>query len=72
MSKRFWQSVIRFVPVLLLLLGCGGPSSPAASGSGGGSGVLRLGATPWVPFTAEQGQPRVASYLVERALERAG
>jgi hypothetical protein len=33
---------------------------------------LQLASTPWVPFTGEEGQPRVASYLVERALERAG
>jgi polar amino acid transport system substrate-binding protein len=53
----------------LLLSGCGSPSpSTAPSGSNG----LNLGATPWVPFTGEEGQPRVASYLVERALERAG
>jgi len=34
--------------------------------------VLRLGSTPWIPFTGKEGQARVASYLVERALERAG
>jgi len=53
---------------LLLLIGCGSPASPVTPSSK----ALRLGSTPWVPFTAEEGQPRVAAYLVERALERAG
>jgi polar amino acid transport system substrate-binding protein len=58
-----------FVVSSLWFVGCGSPSSPAAPS---GSNVLKLGSTPWVPFTGEQGQPRVAAYLVERALERAG
>jgi polar amino acid transport system substrate-binding protein len=68
MLERFLRVAGRLVPVLLLLIGCGSPSSANAPSSKG----LRLGSTPWVPFTAEQGQPRVAAYLVERALERAG
>ncbi|HSU40873.1 MAG TPA: hypothetical protein VLJ38_14940, partial [Polyangiaceae bacterium] len=59
------------VPVLLLLVGCGSPAAPAAP-AGPSSRALRLGSTPWVPFTAEEGQPRVAAFLVERALARAG
>ncbi|HEX6274797.1 MAG TPA: transporter substrate-binding domain-containing protein [Polyangiaceae bacterium] len=70
MSKRLWNFWVRFVPALLLLA-CGSPSPPAAPSSTSEAKVLRLGATPWVPFTAEVGEPRVASYLVERALERA-
>jgi ABC-type amino acid transport substrate-binding protein len=63
--SKFW---ILFAG-LLLFLGCGSPPSPVTPSA---SNVLRLGSTPWVPFTGEEGQPRVASYLVERALERAG
>jgi len=59
-----------------LLVGCGSPgAAPATKTTQPPSSekqVLRLGSTPWVPFTGEEGQPRVASYLVERALERAG
>ena len=72
MSKHFWQIRCFVVSLLVLLAGCGSPSAPATPSASGGAGVLRLGATPWVPFTAEQGQPRVASYVVEQALERAG
>jgi len=68
MLERFFRASARLFPLLLLLIGCGAPASPAAPSSK----ALRLGSTPWVPFTAEEGQPRVAAYLVERALERAG
>ena len=68
MLERFLRVLVRLVPVLLLLVGCGSPAAPASPSAK----TLRLASTPWVPFTAEEGQPRVAAYLVERALERAG
>lgn len=73
MLSRVFGSWVRLVSVLMLLAGCGSTGSSAAPSSPAGeSKALRLGSTPWVPFTAEEGQPRVAAYLVERALERAG
>jgi polar amino acid transport system substrate-binding protein len=70
--KRLFDFWFALLPTLLLLLGCGSPSTPASAADASGAKVLHLGSTSWVPFTAEQGQPRVASYVVERALERAG
>lgn len=59
--------------MLLLLLGCGSQSSGAAPASSPPPSYdLRLASTPWVPFTGDEKQPRVALYLVESALERAG
>jgi polar amino acid transport system substrate-binding protein len=70
--KRPLEVWVGILTALLLLFGCGSPASPASPAEASGAKALHLGSTSWVPFTAEQGQPRVASYVVERALERAG
>lgn len=72
MSQRYLLLLSFLVLALSLLIGCGSPAAPAAPGAGNDSRVLKLASTPWIPFTAEVGQPRVAAYLVERALDRAG
>lgn len=77
MSKRLLSIWLCLVSALLLLAGCGGSPSSATPATAekpasAGSKVLRLGSTQWIPFTGEEGKPRVAGYLVERALERAG
>src|SRR6187549_3796583 len=76
MRVRFTRRLAGFAPLLLLSLGCGSPSSSAAPASSPPAAQpsydLRLASTPWVPFTGDEKQPRVALYLVESALERAG
>ncbi|HEY6079816.1 MAG TPA: transporter substrate-binding domain-containing protein [Polyangiaceae bacterium] len=76
MRVRFTRRLAGFVPLLLLSLGCGSSSSggtPASSPPPAQPSYdLRLASTPWVPFTGDEKQPRVALYLVESALERAG
>lgn len=73
MLVRFVQWFARLAPVLVVLFGCGAPSSGPASAAPAQSSLdLRLASTPWVPFTGDANQPRVALYLVESALERAG
>lgn len=74
MLVRFARWLASCLTFLVLVVGCGSQSSTAASPATAPppSLDLRLASTPWVPFTGNDDQPRVAQYLVERALERAG
>jgi polar amino acid transport system substrate-binding protein len=75
MSRRFarWLT-LGCLPLLLLVSGCSSQttSAPPPAAAPQPSLDLKLASTPWVPFTGDEKQPRVALYLVENALERAG
>lgn len=70
LARAGWLAGFLFL-ASFVFLACAS-SAPAPAVPAAHATKLRLGSTKWLPFTAPEGQPRVALSLTEIALERAG
>ncbi|HET7539248.1 MAG TPA: transporter substrate-binding domain-containing protein [Polyangiaceae bacterium] len=70
LARAGWLAWVLFSAAFLALACASTPPAPAAPTAP--ATKLRLVSTKWVPFTAPEGEPRVALSLTEVALQRAG